>query len=165
MVNFFDVLKFTRGKQVYDHSQVVDLSDYLEKQAALFQSLSAKRGITLAVSVEKEVYLKADPSAVERILNNLLENALKYNRDHGSIEAGLKTRGGKIKLTIANTGETIEEAQKENIFTPYYQLSQKKAGRQGIGMGLSIVKSVVDSLGGAIEVGDKIGRASCRARV
>jgi len=60
-------------------------------------------------------------------------------------------------LNVTNTGATIEEDQRQHIFTPYYQLSRKKSSRQGIGMGLSIVHNVVESLEGAIEVDDNHG--------
>ncbi|RKX75263.1 MAG: hypothetical protein DRP87_14960, partial [Spirochaetes bacterium] len=152
MVNFFDVLKFKKRMVTYDHSQVIHLSDFLRKHTALFTDIASTNGITLYTRIEENVYLKADPLAMERVINNLLENAIKFNRPEGSIEIVLQSIDGNLRLSISNTGLQIDKHQKENIFIPYYQVSHKKYNIQGIGMGLAIVKNIIDSLKGEIGV-------------
>ncbi len=152
MVQFFDVLKMEKGMNSYLHEQRADLSTLLMDQATLFRPTAERHQVRLDVSVEPGLSLRADPSALERVVNNLLDNALKYNQPGGSVHVTLRTSDGHVLLRVADTGIGMEPAQIPRIFEPYTQLSNRKSNRQGIGMGLCLVKSIVDSLGGTIQV-------------
>ena len=152
MVQFFDVLKMEKGMSSYLHEQRADLSTLLADQASLFQPTAERHQVRLDVSIEPGLSLRADPSALERVVNNLLDNALKYNQPGGSVKVTLRPGNGYIVLQVADSGIGIEPAQIPRIFEPYTQLSHRKTNRQGIGMGLCLVKSIVDSLGGTIQV-------------
>ncbi len=140
MINFFDVLKFRKGKLVYEHDRVINLSRYLEQTAALFGSPAAARNIIIRVDTEPGLFIKADPFALERVLNNLLDNAVKFNRDGGSIDATLKGRYGTLFLSISSTGAGIPPEDLSSVFEPYFQLSKKERPAEGIGIGLAIVR-------------------------
>jgi len=102
----------------------------------------------------------ADPYAVARIINNLLDNALKYTEKNGSIDVALKTNQHEVEFMVKDTGIGISEEQLEHIFKSYYQISHAKRNIQGIGMGLDIVKRILEDIGGRIEVYSNPGKGS-----
>ena len=77
------------------------------------------------------------------------------------IEIVLKSTDKKIKLSIKDNGIGIDENQIKNIFKPYYQIQSEKRNIQGMGLGLSIVKSIVDLIDGEIKVESKLDQGSC----
>ncbi|TAL29574.1 MAG: response regulator [Spirochaetes bacterium] len=157
MVNFFDVLKFERGADLYDHTQVSRLSDILRQKTELFASMVYGKEITISSDIERDLFAKADPLAIERIINNLIENAIRYNRKGGQIHVALKSDDDEISFLVKDTGIGIDRVQLGNIFEPYFQVTHNKRNIQGIGMGLSIVKSIVESLRGTIRVDSEPG--------
>lgn len=152
MINFFDVLKFRKGKLVYKHDTIIDLSEYLGQAAELFRSPAARHGITIGLDIEPELYVRSDPYAFERIVNNLLDNAIKYNREGGEVHLSLSSTDRTVLLSVVNTGPGIEQEHLATVFEPYFQLSRAHRTVEGIGMGLAIVKQTVDTLGGKISV-------------
>src|SRR6185312_11319846 len=87
-----------------------------------------------------------------RMTNNLIENAIKFTEDHGIIEITLKTKDKKIIFSVNDTGIGISPKMHKKIFEPYYQLRNCKKNNQGMGLGLPIVKSIIDTLNGSIQV-------------
>lgn len=152
MINFFDVLKVEKGFNIYDHSFLCNVSEILDKKIKLFIPVAQKRHIRITGRIKDNILLQADPVALDRILNNLIDNAIKYNKEAGSIDIILDEDDRSILFTIKDTGTGINENQLSKIFLPYYQISRKKTSIQGIGMGLSIVKHVIDEIGGTIRV-------------
>lgn len=157
MVNFFDILRFERGVMIYDHSRIIDLSAIMSRKVDAFTSLAYRRDISIASDIEEGLHVKADPLAIERIVNNLMDNAIRYNRNSGTIEVALKSSGPEVTLVVRDSGIGIDGDQKIAIFEPYFQLSREKMGLQGIGMGLAVVKDTVESLGGTITVDSEPG--------
>jgi signal transduction histidine kinase len=152
MINFFDVLKLRKGLHVYRHDSVVDLSSFIKSKAELFKSTAARGGIDLSADIEPGLYSKIDPSALERIVNNLVENAIKYNKPGGSVGIRLASRGERIDLDVRDTGIGIDSEHIGKLFLPYFQITHKKGNRQGMGLGLSIVKGIVEELQGSIRL-------------
>ncbi len=160
MLSFFDLLKFKKGKLVYQHDSILDMRRFMEQKVELFRSPASARGIRIDYQGESPLYIRADRLALERIANNLLENAVRYNRDNGTIRVSLSSRGGAITLSVENTGDSIDPEHLSHIFEPFFQLSRAKRSAQGIGMGLAIVKEIVGSLGGRIEARNLEGEGS-----
>ncbi len=160
MLQFFDVLKMEKGMSSYLHEQRSDFSALVVDQATLFRPTAERQQIGLDVSVMPGLSLRADPSSLERVVNNLLDNALKYSQPGGRVEVALHPRDGNVVLQVSDSGIGIEPAQVPRIFEPYTQLSNRKSNRQGIGMGLCLVKGIVDSLGGTIQVESRPGVGS-----
>jgi signal transduction histidine kinase len=156
MVNFFDVLKLERGIDLYDHGAIADLSDILKGRIELFGSMAYGKGITMSSDIDDGLFIEADPVAIERMINNMLENAVRYNKEGGLIHVSLKHGNGDIQLLVKDSGIGIDEAQLPHIFEPYFQINHQKRNIQGIGMGLSIVKRIADSLQASIEVSSEI---------
>jgi DNA-binding NarL/FixJ family response regulator/anti-sigma regulatory factor (Ser/Thr protein kinase) len=152
MLNFLDVEKLQKGNTIYDHTILVDLSESVQKKCALFQGLAKKKNIHIVVNVENNIIIRIDPWALDRILNNLLDNAVKYIQPGGRIVADVRHRKSKAILRISDNGPGLPVETFEHIFEPYYLLSLKKTSKQGIGVGLSIVKKILDDIGAGINV-------------
>ncbi|MBN1797519.1 MAG: response regulator [Spirochaetales bacterium] len=156
MMNFFDVLRFERGMRIYNHDSVLNLSELISKKAELFSRLAEKNKITIRIGeITDKVLVKADALAIERIINNLLENAIKYNKKGGTVSVSLTVTDAEAELNIEDTGVGIAEDQLDKIFLPYYQLSHNKENIQGIGMGLTIVSRIAKELSGTVLVESK----------
>ena len=158
--NFFDLEKIQKGKTVYSNDQVCNISKTLEMSIALFTKLAQAKTITLNSELEEDLYVKADPAAVYRIVNNLIDNALKYTPAGKKVKVSLQSKDHIVQLMILDQGIGIDESYMEQIFKPYFQLDTKKSNHQGMGMGLSIVKEILNSINADIEVKSVVNEGS-----
>ena len=103
---------------------------------------------------EKEIApatVRGDPRLVERLVRNLVDNALRYNRPAGRVRIAAGTRAGCAVLAVSNTGPAISAADIDRLFRPFERLHLNRHGRtDGIGLGLSIVKAIADAHGARI---------------
>jgi signal transduction histidine kinase/DNA-binding NarL/FixJ family response regulator len=154
VTNSLDLEKLVRNQVFYRHDQALALDAVAREKVALFAPLAGAKHITLRFSDGADAaYVRVDPFALDRILNNLLDNAVRYTPSGGAVEvSAARQPGGRVALAVADTGIGIPEAQLRFIFEPYYQVRHKKSNLQGMGMGLSIVKRIMNDLGGEIRV-------------
>ena len=101
----------------------------------------------------------ADPGQLERVLGNLLGNAIKYNREGGRIDVTGRTEGKWVRLHVADTGRGIPSEELPHVFERYRRVSSSQ-GRSGSGLGLAIAKSFIEAMGGEIEAHSEPGRGS-----
>jgi len=145
-----------------------DLRDALEDCVTILSAQAEEAGVRLVV---EEVELRhsrlfGDPLHLKQILINILDNAIKYNRRDGSVfirvrEAAGGDKTAEYQFLIEDTGIGISDDFKKQIFEPFTQEHQgARTHYSGIGLGLSIVKKLVDQMGGSIEVDSQLGRGS-----
>jgi signal transduction histidine kinase len=123
-------------------------------QDAIDQISAAARASNIAVDAD----LSAAPTLgdrvlVERLAANLVDNAVRYNTTDGSIQVHTGTAHGQSYLTVTNTGPLVPESKVASLFEPFTRLDQRVTNGQGVGLGLSIVASVVAAHSGQIEAG------------
>jgi signal transduction histidine kinase/DNA-binding NarL/FixJ family response regulator len=152
VVNFFDSERIRKGVIIYDHSKVSDFSKMLSENVFLFQKYSSKKQIEIKSSIENGIFIKADPESLDRIINNIIENAIKYTDVGGEVSVNLTTCDGKINFSVKDSGIGIPTELHEKIFNPTSQIESKKINYQGMGLGLSITKKILDGLSGKIAV-------------
>ncbi len=152
IVNFFDLEKYTRGFEVYDHQQLSNFSQILIDNLSLFKCYSKKKNITIIERIESNVLAKADPEAINRVVNNLVENAVRHSPEDSTIEVSLCNDGEKIKFTVKDNGDGISSTLQKDIFKPFFQGEVSKRNSTGMGIGLSIVKKIADSLDARIDL-------------
>lgn len=152
IVNFLDVEKNLNEQITYDHTSIICLSNLLHNKIILCKETALKKRVILEYDADEKIYCQADPVAIERLFNNLIENGIKYTPEWGKIKVNLAQDESRVLFSIRNDGPGIQADKQEHIFKPFYQLSHKKENNQGIGMGLYITKSIIDSLDGTIEV-------------
>ncbi|MBN2532359.1 MAG: response regulator [Spirochaetales bacterium] len=160
VINYLDIEKLERGLYHYNHEQIINISDTLKTKLKLFQPLLTNKDISVACRIEDNIHIKIDPYAIDRVINNLFDNSIKYMDSKGSIDINLKSVNGKVFFSIKDSGCGIPEAQKQIIFNPYQQLVSRKKARQGLGMGLCIVKKILDEVNAEIEIESKIDRGT-----
>jgi len=152
IVNLFDLEKFNKGFAVYNHTLVCNFSEIVKDSAILFKPYAANRNIELSSIIEEGIYVKADPLSINRIVNNLIENAVKYSNTKGAIEILLYSVDSKIRFVVKDDGIGIPLELHKKVFEPYYQIASQKKNIQGMGLGLPIVKKVVEDLTGKINI-------------
>ncbi|MCF8032998.1 MAG: response regulator [Desulfarculaceae bacterium] len=134
--------------------------------AAVKEALSPQaqsRGMTLSLELPEEPLplLLADPVGVESVFTNLAANAINYSPDGGRVTLKAWAEGGMLKVTVSDEGFGIEPEKVGKIFDRFYRIKNEKTRYvTGTGLGLPIVKSVVDSLGGTVEVDSELGKGS-----
>lgn len=150
VINLFDIERFSRGINTYKHNQITDFSCILKDSLPLFQHYCSKHYVECLTSVEENIFIQADPNAVYRIVNNIIENAIKFTEPEGRVSISLAINDNEIIFLVADTGIGIPKHQQKKVFEPYYQIGHKNTSLQGMGLGLPIVKNVVEGLGGNI---------------
>ena len=122
--------------------------DVVTEQAILLDRL----GITVGTGGEHEIWAQADAWAVRRILTNLLDNAGKFTPGGGEVTVELAEAGGRVSLTVRDSGPGFSPDFVRHAFDPFVQ-SGRGAGspsREGIGLGLSVVRELAERMGGAV---------------
>jgi len=129
----------------------------------------AARAAEIDVEVEAPDVLLAvvDPQRMAQVVDNLVSNALKYTPSGGSARVVLGVDGDRLELAVTDTGIGIEAADLARLFTRFFRARHAaEQSIQGVGLGLSITRSIVESHGGRIEVESEVGRGSTfRVRV
>jgi CheY-like chemotaxis protein len=108
--------------------------------------------------MDDEHYVYIDPMRLRQILLNLLENAVKYNNENGIVKITSKYKEGSVYIHIKDSGMGIPQNELDKIFEPFYRIKGIKV--DGIGIGLSLVKQLVELMGGELGVESEVGKGS-----
>lgn len=160
MKNVMDNEKLDKEMCFYSDNEIINVSEILQEKALDFKEISIKEGIRISVSCPDNLYVNIDPFGMERILNNLFDNAIRYNKKGGRVNVSVKACNGILNLQVSNTGKIIAKKHYKTVFEPFRQVSCKKRNTQGIGMGLSIVRKIVEFAGGSIRLLENIGETT-----
>ena len=110
---------------------------------------------------EKPTFIMGNPDRVEQMLINLVENAIKYNKEGGSVTVQVFSNDKEANITISDTGIGIAEEHLPRMFERFYRVDKGRSRQMGgTGLGLAIVKHIVRSMGGEIEVHSKFGEGT-----
>ena len=161
MVNYLDIEKLEKGIDFYHHDQAVEVSSVIRQKIMLFKEIAGKKSIKISQKIPAEkIYARIDPHALDRAMNNLLDNAVRYTDRNGKIRVTVQADRENLEIRVKDTGKGIPQDQQDNIFQPYYQASHEKSNIQGIGMGLAIVKKIIDSVSGHITVNSAVDQGT-----
>jgi len=140
----------------------VDLADLIHTLMADFQAAAEQVGLALAAEVALDLPpLFGDPHHLRRVLDNLLGNALKFTPAGGTVTVRLWRDGGEAVLEVADTGVGIPRGQLDRIFERFYQVDGSTSRRYGgTGLGLALVKEVIEAHSGTVGVESEPGRGS-----
>jgi signal transduction histidine kinase len=128
-----------------------DLGEVLEGVLDDALTLAEPLDLKVEANISKHLLLKADPTFVGMIAQNLVENAIKYNTTGGRIRVEARAINGEIEMTIGNTGDGIPKDRTEQLFERFYRL-RGGARVPGHGLGLSIARELARAHGGDIEL-------------
>jgi signal transduction histidine kinase len=136
-----------RGLERHDH---VELSAITERTVAAYRATARLSAVRLTERIASS-WTTGDPALVERLVANLIDNAVAYNVTDGEVEVSTEVRDGRPVLTVANTGEPIPPEKVDALFEPFQRLD-RTAGRAGHpGLGLSIVRAIAAAHGATVE--------------
>ncbi len=134
-----------------------DARSAIEKIAEFYQTIAEERHVTISCSGEAPIY--ADPDLFERALGNLLDNALRFTPENGSIQIMLSEHDDNVEVTVSDNGYGIAPEHLPRLFDRFYR-AQSSRGSDGAGLGLALVKSIVDLHGGSATIESKIGQGT-----
>lgn len=142
--------------------EAMSLADVLDDCQAMIEPQAQKRGIRMAFPHSDNLYyVHADRTRVKQVMINLLANAIKYNRDGGSVTIEcMKTGENRVRVSVTDTGGGLTPDQVTQLFQPFNRLGQAASTQEGTGIGLVVTKQLVELMGGVIGVSSNVGVGS-----
>ncbi|MHB1231201.1 MAG: ATP-binding protein [Burkholderiales bacterium] len=140
----------------------VSLAEVMRECQAMIESQAQQRGILITfLPFDKTWFANADRTRVKQVLINLLTNAIKYNREHGTVEvACTASTPGRIHISIKDSGAGLSPEKITQLFQPFNRLGQETGREEGTGIGLVVTKQLVELMGGTIGVESTVGVGS-----
>jgi signal transduction histidine kinase len=135
------------------------LSEIVDEAMSLHADDAEDRGVSLASTVDSSIELTADRARLRQVLANLIENAIKYTDPGGrvTIESGVEPAG--VTITVRDTGIGIDPAAQPFVWDRLYRADPSRSAR-GLGLGLSLVRAIVEGHGGHVRVESAPGAGS-----
>jgi len=150
-----DLLDFTkiRLERKEEKIEEVRLSDIASNAIVTVRPYAIQMEVTVDLAIKSDAVMMADPTDMEIIFNNLVSNSVKYNKRGGKAEIIVDENDSEVVVTFSDTGIGINEADKEELFSEFVRIKNEKTRNiSGSGLGLSIVKKVVELYNGTISV-------------
>ena len=156
-----NILKLNKleNQQIFPEVQTFDLGEQLAQSLLEFETVWEEKNIDLDCDIADEVQVSADPELLRLVWTNLISNAMKFTPEGGAVRVSLKTQGTWATVCVADTGCGMTQETGAHIFEKFYQGDTAHATK-GNGLGLALVKRVVDITGGNISVRSKLGEGS-----
>ena len=139
----------------------VSLPDAVEDAITAVLPLAERKGISIAADIPPELAACADPDGLKQVLVNLLDNAVKYTGEGGSVTISAEETPSGVAISVRDTGIGISPDDCRRIFERFYRVDKDRSrATGGTGLGLSIVRHIVESHGGKVTVESELGRGS-----
>jgi hypothetical protein len=156
-----DVLELSRldGPEGRVVLRPVRLDALVAESLPLVERLADQHGVGL-LTATRPLFARADPTRLKQVLVNLLTNGIKYNRPGGHVQVETLAERGGVLLRVSDSGVGMTPAQQGQAFEPFNRAGAEREGIEGTGIGLTIVKALVERMGGRIEVRSAPGAGS-----
>jgi signal transduction histidine kinase len=152
IMDLLDLTKIQFEKKE-DKLETVNLNHITQNAIESINPYAIQKDVSIELHVEDEIYYDADPGDIEIVLNNIISNAVKYNKEQGAVEVSLENKDGDVIISVSDTGIGMSKEETQNLFNEFYRAKNEKTKQiTGSGLGLSIVKKVVDLYNGTIDV-------------
>jgi len=139
--------------------ETIDLSHLIEDACELFEPVAEEKDIALSYNLRSGCHLTGNRQNLQRMLANLLDNALKYTSSPGKVSVDLTRRPQGFQIAIADTGPGIAESDRHRVFERFYRCDESRS-RDGCGLGLSFARAVAHAHSGDIELSSAPGNGS-----
>ena len=156
--SLLEITRLDQGTQKVN-LEYADLSD-LVHVVCEEQAMVAHNGIRLQTDIQPELYAEIDVFLISRMLQNLIDNAYKFGKENGYIRVTLHREGHGARLTVEDNGIGISEEDQSRIFQRFYQAEDSRRPQGGLGLGLSMVRQIVQLHGGTIAVRSTEGKGT-----
>lgn len=137
----------------------LNLTEELYKTCEVYKKYIEGKGLTLKSDIDKNVIFTCNPGRIKQLINILLDNAIKYNKENGIVEIVLKKNDYTFTLSIKDTGVGIKKEEIPNVFDRFFRADSSRS-TQGTGLGLAIAYGIVKSHYGTIKVNSELGKGS-----
>ncbi len=140
----------------------LDLSALATSTAAEMRVLAQEKAIALRTTTEDRVYVEGDRTRLQQVVANLIDNAIKYTQECGTVEVSVHRESGKAVLQVSDNGGGIPAEAVPHVFERFYRVDKARSRASGgAGLGLSIAKAICAAHGAEISVSSQEGRGSC----
>jgi signal transduction histidine kinase len=154
------LLSQSESGQIPMHKTVFDLNEVVQDLMEQFEIPAEANNLEVRFLGQKEpVWCEADRTQMERVITNLLANAIKYTPAGGFVEACAESKGGRVRLVVRDSGVGISPSHLPHIFDRFYRVPGSNP-EKGLGLGLSFVAAIVRAHGGEIQVSSEPGKGS-----
>jgi signal transduction histidine kinase len=159
--NILDFSKMEEGQKAFRFEKA-DIAPVVGEIVELFRKHTAEQGFDISLSIPESLpELVFDREAMEQVMHNLLDNACKYSGESRSVEVQLITQGNKVLIGVRDYGIGIRKEDHEKIFSRFYRAGEELSQNvKGSGIGLTIVKQIVEAHQGEIKVVSSPGKGS-----
>lgn len=141
-------------------AEEIELSPLINDVITSLAAKASSHGITVSNHVPPDTLVFVDPRRLEQMLNNLVDNAIKFNRDGGMVTIGCEA-GTRTRILVKDTGEGIPAQHLERLFERFYRVDRARSREMGgTGLGLAIVKHLARAHGGEVRVSSELGQGS-----
>jgi PAS domain S-box-containing protein len=154
-----DLARIESGK-INLNVENVQLKSIVEEVVSLATSMAIEKQILISSHHDSNYFIYADPARVRQILLNLVSNAIKYNRQGGSIIISSVIADNMIRIIVSDTGIGISERYRTEVFKPFRRLAAENSTIEGTGIGLVICKQLVEAMNGSIDFESILGIGS-----
>ncbi|MBU1869796.1 MAG: cell wall metabolism sensor histidine kinase WalK, partial [Candidatus Omnitrophica bacterium] len=138
-----------------------NLKDFADDVLFGFRAQLKKKDVTLTNDLPADIMIKADKDKIEQVLTNLIDNAIKFNKQHGFVRIYCQSQDDKIKVYVEDSGSGILPKDIPRIFERFYRVDKARSRELGgTGLGLSIVKHIIELHGGSVGVESAEGLGS-----
>ena len=160
MINMLLVISKAEAGVEKLHYEELDMAEVVKEACALFQPLAEDKGITMTCDASGRCPLRGDMRMIQRMVANLMDNAIKYTNSEGRVDVRLrKNKNGMVTFSVQDTGMGIPAKDLAHVFERFYRADPSRA-QTGTGLGLSLVQAVVTAHGGTIDVESSPGKGS-----
>ena len=156
-----NILKLNKleNQQIYPEKETYDLGEQLAECILGFEDIWEKKNIELNTDIDDGLRITADKELLSLVWNNLLSNAFKFTEPGGAVEVAAHSADGHVQVEVSDTGCGISEETGKHIFDKFYQGDTSHATK-GNGLGLALVKRVIDICGAEISVKSVLGKGT-----
>jgi signal transduction histidine kinase len=142
---------------------LTDVAAEVDEIVAGFEPLASTHSVRLDTTLERGLVANVDRSAMRQMLLNLLDNAVRYGPDGQTVRVTTESANGTWRLVVEDQGKGIPATERERIFEPYYRLNRDARGEKGgSGIGLAVVRGLVEKHGGRVIVDDAASGSGAR---
>jgi two-component system, NtrC family, sensor histidine kinase GlrK len=157
---FLDLAKIEAGMMEYKLA-ILDVTALLRKTVEDATILARSRNISVRFHADSSEAIMADVEKCTHVLSNLLSNAVKYTPDGGAVNVSVHPAVSSVRIEVADTGVGISQEDLPKIFTKFFRASNAVKGKtRGTGLGLALVKALVEGHGGTVDVRSELGKGS-----
>ena len=149
------ILKLSKlnNQEIITNKQEIEVAEQIRKAISLLEPKWSKKDIKINVSLEEKIFL-GDEDLIFQVWVNIIDNAIKFSNEGGSIDIKVYEKDGNINVEIKDRGIGMKEEELEKVYDRFYQIDRSHS-KEGSGLGLAIVKRIVELSEGKIEIKSK----------